>query len=393
MLRKSWPSVAIAISLLFLSTLTTAYTTISNNTLTSLPRPGHDFDINNGALLSPLLRTRVPGSEGSAAARQHFLDFFRETLPNWNIELQNSTQMTPINGGKELPFINIIASRDPPWAAPGDTGRLTLVAHYDSLIKPDGFIGAIDSAAPCAMILHAVRTLDSALTKKWEKMQVDGGDDFSGDEDHKGIQVLFLDGEEAFQVWSSTDSIYGARSLATQWDTEYHPAMSTYKTRLDSISLFVLLDLLGSGQYRTIPSWFKTTHWAYQNMAKLESRLRDLKVFRSESPAMWLNEFDKPLDGVFNSYYMQDDHLPFIARGVEVLHLIPAHFPDVWHEITDDGEHLDAATVEDWAILTAAFAAEWLELEGFFDAAPLPAAEAGGEGKWDRDNYISKSEL
>lgn len=390
MLERLWRRIAVAASLLILSTLAVTYSTISDDTLKALPRASEDFDIKNGALLSPLLRTRVPGTEGNAAAREHFTDFFRNTLPDWTVELQNSTQYTPIDGGRDLPFTNVIAYRDPPWAMPGDSGRLTLVAHYDSLITPVGFIGAIDSAAPCAMIMHAVRTLNKALTRKWERMQAEGVDNM---EEHEGIQVLFLDGEEAFHSWSKSDSIYGARSLAQQWDIEFHPAMSTYKTRLDSISLFVLLDLLGSGQYQPIPSWFKTTHWAYQNMAKLESRLRDLKVFQSKSDGMWLNEVDKGLDDVFQSYFMQDDHLPFIARGVEVLHLIPAHFPTVWHTSNDDGEHLDMPTVEDWAVLTTAFAAEWLELEGFFDAAPLPAAEPGPKENRATHSLMGKSEL
>lgn len=65
--------------------------------------------------------------------------------------------------------------------------------------------------------------------------------------------------------------------------------------------------------------------------------------------------------------FVQDDHVPFMARGVEILHVIPTPFPRVWHEITDDGEHLDMDTVEDWTKIVTAFAAEWMELEGFFD--------------------------
>jgi glutaminyl-peptide cyclotransferase len=30
-------------------------------------------------------------------------------------------------------------------------------------------------------------------------------------EEEKGIQILFLDGEEAFVSWTHTDSLYGAR--------------------------------------------------------------------------------------------------------------------------------------------------------------------------------------
>ncbi len=93
-------------------------------------------------------------------------------------------------------------------------GRLALVAHYDSKITPDGFIGATDSAAPCAMIMHAARNVDEALTTKWEAMQAEG---LSGLEEEKGVQILFLDGEEAFVSWTNTDSLYGARYVRSRF--------------------------------------------------------------------------------------------------------------------------------------------------------------------------------
>ena len=195
---------------LSLTVITSAYTKISDKTLREIPEPGKDFDIHNGALLGPILRVRVPGTAGIVAVRQHFLDFFSKTLPAWKVELQNSTQHTPL-GGKPIPFINVIATRDPPWARAGDVGRLALVAHYDSKLTPTGFIGATDSAAPCAMIMHAARSLDQALTKKWDDMKAKG--DINRLEGEKGIQLILLDGEEAFVSWTDTDSLYGARCV------------------------------------------------------------------------------------------------------------------------------------------------------------------------------------
>jgi hypothetical protein len=171
-----------------------------------LPGPGDDFDINKGSLLAPILIPRVSGTEGNKAVLQHFVDFFKSHLPEWRIEMHNSTSTTPVSQGKEVPFVNLIATRDPPGSLEGDVSRLALVAHYDSKYTPEGFIGAIDSAAPCAMILHIARSIDAALTKKWTAAD---GDDF--DVEHKGVQILLLDGEEAFKSWTDTDSLYGAR--------------------------------------------------------------------------------------------------------------------------------------------------------------------------------------
>jgi glutaminyl-peptide cyclotransferase len=146
-----------------------------------------------------------------------------------------------------------------------------------------------------------------------------------------------------------------------------------------------------------MPSYFKTTHWAYKNMATLEQRFRQQKSFKSspnhesKAPAglnpkspgpvrqsrepIWLNDANKnPNAGNFMGGMVQDDHLPFMARGVEILHLIPSPFPAVWHTPQDDGPHLDLDTCEDWAKLTTAFAAEWMDLEGFM-------TPSGGNGK------------
>ncbi|KAL5373859.1 hypothetical protein DPSP01_012394 [Paraphaeosphaeria sporulosa] len=393
--EDSQPAMELLVALVgFLGLLPTAlaYGAVSDATLRGLPGPGADFDIDTGALLAPILRPRVSGTEGSRAVLQHFVDFFRGELPEWRLELQNSSSTTPTSKGQPVPFVNLVATRDPPNAGVGDVGRLALVAHYDSKLEPAGFIGAIDSAAPCAMLLHAARTVDKALTKKWAAMAAEGTDDL---EDKKGVQILLLDGEEAFKVWSDTDSLYGSRALAEEWENTFNPAASTYKTPLDSIDLFVLLDLLGS-RGPTVPSFYKTTHWAYKHMAQIEHRLRDLGLFKSSpnhplkiakrknknkrKEPLFLNEAAKE-NGDFYGGYIADDHLPFLARGVEVLHIIPSPFPHVWHDITDDGKHLDMDTVEDWARLVTAFAAEWMDLEGFFDVQTRPTAEVTGKSE------------
>ncbi|KAF1982499.1 hypothetical protein K402DRAFT_397410 [Aulographum hederae CBS 113979] len=395
-------------SLLFalaaLLSLTSAYTTLTDGSLTNLSSPGDDFDIKTGALLAPILVPRVPGSKGSTAVLNHFVSFFRDKLPKWNLEFQNSTQVTAASNGELVPFKNLIATRDPPWARPGEVGRLALVAHYDSKMTPEGFIGATDSAAPCAMLMHAARSIDEALTKKWESMQTEGVDEFGGVEEEKGVQIILLDGEEAFISWTETDSLYGARSLAEAWEQTPHPAMSTFHNQISSIDLFVLLDLLGSKNPR-VPSYFMTTHWAYQAMAKLEKRLRELGHFKSQqskrdndgvekrAEAQFLPESDKD-NGRFLGGMVEDDHIPFMARGVEILHIIPTPFPRVWHTMADDGEHLDIPTVEDWAMLVTAFASEWMDLEGFLGTGNAPSAEqhaAGAKGK--RTVIVDKSEL
>ena len=129
-------------------------------------------------------------------------------------------------------------------------------------------------------------------------------------------------------------------------------------------------------------------------MANAESRLRALGQFKS-SGRVFLTDGNSDQGRGYGG--IADDHLPFMARGVEILHMIPSPFPRVWHEMDDDGEHLDLNTVEDWAQLVTAFAAEWMELEGFMPQAAggkrdSPVEHEANE-KGRRKVQISKTEL
>ncbi|KAI0120448.1 peptidase family M28-domain-containing protein [Hypoxylon sp. NC0597] len=335
-----------------------AYTALSEHFLKLVPSGGADFDIENGKLLAPILIPRVPGTPGQTAAQQHFVNFFAKELPKWTIEWYNSTSTTPLSGNKQVPFQNLLFKREPPWVKEGQSNLLTLVAHYDSKITPKGFIGATDSAVPCAILMHVARTLDKYVTQMHDEMSALGeGGPVPMD---MGVQILLLDGEEAFKQWSDTDSTYGARALADTWENSPHPAMSFYRNPLDQISMFVLLDLLGAAN-PTVPSFFQTTHWAYKAMATIEDRMRKLGLLESTPERPFLPDLEKNAV-TFQHAYIEDDHKPFMARGVPVLHVIASPFPRVWHTMDDDGAHLDMPTVRDWAKIVTAFALEWLDM-------------------------------
>jgi hypothetical protein len=124
--------------------------------------------------------------------------------------------------------------------------------------------------------------------------------------------------------------------------------------------VFVLLDLLGSAN-PTIPSYFQGTHWAYKNMATIEERMRKLGLLEAKPAKPFLPESGKQ-STQFGRAFVGDDHVPFMNRGVPILHIIPSPFPPVWHRIEDDGAHLDMPTVRDWAKIVTAFALEWLDM-------------------------------
>lgn len=96
-------------------------------------------------------------------------------------------------------------------------------------------------------------------------------------------------------------------------------------------------------------------------MANIEKRMRDMGLLESQPALPFLPDANK-MAAQFTPSRMGDDHQPFMARGVDILHLIPASFPPVWHTMEDDGAHLDMAVSRDWAKITTAFALEWLDM-------------------------------
>jgi glutaminyl-peptide cyclotransferase len=173
------------------------------------------------------------------------------------------------------------------------------------------------------------------------------------------------------------------RALANQWSLTPNPPSAQSKfyhnrNPLSQISLFLLLDLLGSPN-PSIPSYFPTTHWAYAHLSILETRLRSLSLLEST-----LRHSDQPffpdINGTMGGGGISDDHLPFMSKGVEVLHVIPSPFPDVWHKMEDDAQHLDMPTVRDWGKIVCAFVLEWLDMMEVWDEPK--EKEEGRRGRW-----------
>lgn len=141
----------------------------------------------SGDLLSPLLVPRAAGTPENERVRDYIINYFNDL--NWNVEVDSFTDETPF-GPKQ--FSNIIVTKDT-----NATDHLVLAAHFDSkYFENFEFIGATDSAVPCAILMSLAKHLDPILATH------------SG---NTSLQLIFFDGEEAFVQWSDTDSTYGAR--------------------------------------------------------------------------------------------------------------------------------------------------------------------------------------
>ena len=186
-MRHLWKSQIILLSL----TLVSAYTPLTNEQsaflISSLPRPISSYLSPEGSsLLSPILTPRPSGSEGASRVLNHFTQFFNLNVSNWLISLDEFIDSTPRG---DIKFTNFVATRDPPGMRTGDVGRLVVAAHYDSKwfrkgSSMENFIGATDSAVPCAMLMFAALALDKFLLESESKTS--SSDEL---EDPVGLQV------------------------------------------------------------------------------------------------------------------------------------------------------------------------------------------------------------
>jgi glutaminyl-peptide cyclotransferase len=141
----------------------------------------------------PLLVPRVSGSEGNLKVQNVIINHFQ--MLGWNIEEDKFTDSTPIG---DVSFNNIIVTKNI-----NATNRIVLAAHYDTkYFEPpnDGFLGAVDSAVSCAILINLAHKLDPYFDNR-------------GDPDSISttLQIIFFDGQEAFKDWTSTDALYGSR--------------------------------------------------------------------------------------------------------------------------------------------------------------------------------------
>lgn len=144
-------------------------------------------------VLSNILIERVSGTPGHDTVRQYIVDYMHNL--GWSVNQNEFFDDTPLGRTK---FTNIIADVNP-----NAKRYLTLACHYDSKLM-ENFVGATDSAVPCAIMMNIASVLKNYL-------QTVQNSDLS-------LRYIFFDGEEAVVEWNAKDSIYGARHLAAKWD-------------------------------------------------------------------------------------------------------------------------------------------------------------------------------
>ncbi|VDN38145.1 unnamed protein product [Gongylonema pulchrum] len=216
---------------------------------------------------------------------------------------------------------------------------------FETIVATQVFIGATDSAVPCAILIDIASSLAPFLSRRKRK--------------DVGLQLIFFDGEEALEDWTATDSIYGSRHLAAKWKQQYfantYQSSFEIKNEIDRIvgDLLMLLDLLGAPN----PLLFNFENYsstsAFVKLYKIEKTLREIGCLHQ------IPQIFQPRTAFSK---VEDDHVPFLKHGVPVLHLIPLPFPAVWHKPSDDASAIDYNTIDNLNSIFRVFVAAYLGL-------------------------------
>jgi len=280
--------------------------------------------------LDKILIPRVPGTEGHSKVRDFIIESMEEL--EWQVDRDAFTDSTPFGN---IRFENIIATQNPLAER-----FLVLACHYDSkYFKKFEFLGATDSAVPCAMLINLAYTMNKFLKLK--------------NDNNIGLMFIFFDGEEAFVEWGPKDSIYGARHLAAKWESENF---------LKKLDIFVLLDLIG-GPDPSFYSFYKETENSYISLLKIEEKLSNYDILQRHASSGVISRTNNAyFQERSASLFVEDDHIPFLKRKVPILHLINIPFPEVWHTEEDNKKFIDFTTVENLNKIFRVFVAEYLKL-------------------------------
>jgi Zn-dependent M28 family amino/carboxypeptidase len=229
---------------------------------------------------------RWPTSQGHAQAEA----FLRNHFQHDQLEEDAFTANTPIG---PVPMRNFIVR------FPGKKdGVIVLATHYETnyWLKNINFVGANDGGATTGLLMAIADQL---------RAETAGGKKPDG----YSVWLLFDDGEESIQTaWTDSDSLYGTRHLAAKWGRD---------GTLGKIKAFIVADMIGD---------------------------KDLDVQKESRDAGWLVDLVRQAAKKFGceKYFfkqemqIEDDHLPFVQRGVPSIDIIDINYgPNQSYHHTD----------------------------------------------------------
>jgi glutaminyl-peptide cyclotransferase len=211
---------------------------------------------------------RWPTGPGHVKAEEFLRDHFRNAHDQ--VEEDTFTADTPIGPVPMCNFIVRFAGKKP--------GVIVLGTHYETNhpLRNINFVGANDGAATSGLLMAI-------------------GDELRGKKlDGYSVWLVFFDGEEAIEHWSASDSTYGSRHLAAKWSSD---------GTLRRIKAFLLADMIGDKDL-DIQRETRSTGWLVDLVRQAAKKFGDEHYFFQSEEAV------------------DDDHLPFVNRGVPSIDVI-----------------------------------------------------------------------
>ncbi|RYZ54236.1 MAG: M28 family peptidase [Proteobacteria bacterium] len=255
-------------------------------------------------------------------------DKFTAEVPDPELLGQDASPMRKAT--LSIPMQNIFAKFES-----GKSDCAFLVAsHYDSkrLTNGDG-IGANDSGSSSVALLELMRGLNAA--KKGKSLDL-----------RCTVIAVWFDGEEAYlPEWRDgqtrhpariVDNTYGSRQLADSLKACGGGYCLPDVYGGQKIEGLILLDMVGSPDLRLTRE--SSSSKAY---AKIAQDL-DKKLFQGQ---LFTRSTEKAVE---------DDHIPFVEKGIPAIDLIGFETLDHWHQPSDTIENVSLRSIEQATELTGA---------------------------------------
>jgi len=234
---------------------------------------------------------RFNGSPGHLAAEDFIKGHFKPEAAKGNLETDQFTANTPAG---------IQTMRNYIVRYPGKKdGVIVLASHYETNYPLRGiaFVGANDGACTTALLISLGAYFRTHPPQGYS------------------IWLVFDDGEEAVQAWSDSDSLYGTRHLAAKWFLD---------GTLKRVKAFIVADMIGDKDLDILEE-MESTPW-------LRNVFRQAAANTHHSANVFQSQGDE-----------DDDHLPFLKRGVPSLDVIDVDYgphtsatPDGYHHTAQD---------------------------------------------------------
>ncbi len=227
-------------------------------------------------------------------------DSFNAQTPIGNVAMKNIVAKIP--GKRDL---SARRAADEPQDDEGKgQGIILLLTHYDTL-RLENFVGAEDGGSSSGLMLEMARDL------------------CGGKPQTNAVWIAFLDGEEAQLVqngvaqWTDEDSVYGSRELA---------ARMAISGDLKDVRAVILADMIGQYNLR-IEGERSSTPALTDLVWKTAARLGYANIFVPQTTTV------------------EDDHGPFLKRGVPAVDIIDLDGYQYWHTTQDTLDKVSAASL------------------------------------------------